>query len=134
MMALPSDTSTKISKLIPRLGSDHEGEIVNTVRAIERTLDSQGLTLHDLAEAIGEGPQKPPKQGPATEPPQWAAMAYRERLTWLRIVANGPLNDWELNFLSKISPLVRRTNYPMSPKRQKILNEMIAKAWLGRAR
>jgi len=42
----------RIGKLIPRLATDHEGEIVATVHAIRRTLDADGATLHDLADAI----------------------------------------------------------------------------------
>jgi hypothetical protein len=52
-MAALSDLAPRLSKLIPRLASNHDGEVVATVAAIRRTLEVDGLDLHDLAEAIG---------------------------------------------------------------------------------
>ncbi len=52
-MAALSDLAPRLSKLIPRLASDHEGEVVATVAAIRRTLENGGLDLHALADAIG---------------------------------------------------------------------------------
>ncbi len=46
----------KLALLIPRLASTFDGEIVATVRAIERTLAGAGLDLHDLARGIEAGP------------------------------------------------------------------------------
>ena len=43
---------TKIAKLIPRLASNHDGEVVATVRAIQRTLKGEGLDLHDLVAGL----------------------------------------------------------------------------------
>lgn len=55
-MAALSDLAPRLSKLIPRLASDHEGEVVATVAAIRRTLENGGLDLHALADAIGNPP------------------------------------------------------------------------------
>lgn len=44
--------TSKLEKLIPRLGSDADGEIVATVRAIGRALKSSGCDWHDLAAAL----------------------------------------------------------------------------------
>lgn len=46
---IPSDTAAKLSRLLPRLASDHDGEVVATARAVRRALDGAGLDLHDLA-------------------------------------------------------------------------------------
>jgi hypothetical protein len=51
-MTLASSTITKLSKLFPRLASDHDGEVIATVRAIMRTLESSGSSLHDLGPAL----------------------------------------------------------------------------------
>lgn len=56
-MAALHDLAPRLSKLIPRLASDHEGEVVATVAAIRRTLENGGLDLHALAAAIGEPPK-----------------------------------------------------------------------------
>jgi hypothetical protein len=42
----------KLVKLIPMLGTDKSGELVATVHAIRRTLESAGCDLHDLAIVI----------------------------------------------------------------------------------
>ena len=55
MAALP-DLAPRLSKLIPRLASDHEGEVVATVAAIRRTLENGGLDLYALADAISNPP------------------------------------------------------------------------------
>ena len=41
-----------LGKLIPRLGSTSDGEVVATARAIGRTLKASGLDWHDLAGAL----------------------------------------------------------------------------------
>jgi hypothetical protein len=51
--ALPITLIPTLSKLIPRLASNHDGEVVATVRAIERVLKSAGRDLHDLAACLG---------------------------------------------------------------------------------
>ena len=53
MSALPATLITMLNKLIPRLASDHDGEVVATVPAIERVLKSAGRDLHDLAACLG---------------------------------------------------------------------------------
>lgn len=55
-MAALSDLAPRLSKLIPRLASDHEGEVVATVAAIRRTLENGGLDLYALADAISNPP------------------------------------------------------------------------------
>jgi len=42
----------RLSKLIRLLSSDKDGEVLASVRAIERTLKAHGKSFHDLADAI----------------------------------------------------------------------------------
>jgi hypothetical protein len=51
-MTLQPSTIEKLSKLFPRLASDHDGEVVATARAIVRTLQAAGSSLHDLSAAM----------------------------------------------------------------------------------
>ena len=51
----------KLALLVPRLGTDHDGEIVATVLAIRRLLGAHGLDLHDLAAALGTTEQDEPE-------------------------------------------------------------------------
>jgi hypothetical protein len=56
------DIRKKLAKVIPRLASPHDGEIVATVRAIVRILDGEKLTLHELAHHGLTGPtEQPPR-------------------------------------------------------------------------
>jgi hypothetical protein len=41
-----------VAKIIPRLGSDHDGEVLASVAAIRRLLRTEHLDLHDLAVLI----------------------------------------------------------------------------------
>jgi hypothetical protein len=50
-----------LSKLIPRLGSDHAGEVVATAAAIGRVLRNGGCDWHDLAHAVTPPPKPPAK-------------------------------------------------------------------------
>jgi hypothetical protein len=49
MSALPAVLIPTLGKLIPLLASNHDGEVVATVRAIGRALKSGGCDWHDLA-------------------------------------------------------------------------------------
>ncbi|MES0074685.1 hypothetical protein [Mesorhizobium sp. M0058] len=51
-MTIGREQIAKIGKLIPRLASDHDGEVVATARAIIRTLGAAGADLHDLVAAL----------------------------------------------------------------------------------
>src|SRR5262249_37574836 len=50
--------TNKLGKLIRLLSSDKDGEVLAAARAIGRTLDSEKLTIHDLAEGLASGGTK----------------------------------------------------------------------------
>ena len=52
MSSLPASIAGRLGLLIPRLCSSHDGEVVATARAIERTLKASGCDFHDLAQSI----------------------------------------------------------------------------------
>jgi hypothetical protein len=56
-MKLTAKASSKLQKLIALLGSDKDGEVVATVRAIQRTLKTNDCDFHDLAKLQGGGSQ-----------------------------------------------------------------------------
>lgn len=56
MSVIETAVALKVARLIPRLGSDHEPEVVAAVLAIRRVLAKCGADLHDLAAKIEEGP------------------------------------------------------------------------------
>lgn len=55
-MRLHGDVVEKLGKLIPRLASDQDGEVVATARAILRTLKSAGADLHDVVAELNKAP------------------------------------------------------------------------------
>lgn len=75
----------RLAKLIPMLGSTFDGEVVNTVRAIERVLKANDLTFHDLAGMLtkpGARPQPAPRPSPGPAAPsgwEWPTPETRPR-------------------------------------------------------
>lgn len=79
---LPLPVANKIQKLIPRLGTDADGEIIATVRAIGRALKSHKRDWHDLAAVLtAEAPQSNRQAGSHQKPdprPRGVAPGYEE--------------------------------------------------------
>jgi hypothetical protein len=84
--------AVQLCKLIPRLASEHDGEIVATARAIGRTLESAGCDFHDLANAIERAGCQ--RERAARDDQQWIATA-----TWCLEYDRGCLTDRERIFL-----------------------------------
>lgn len=83
----------KLARLIPRLASDHDGEVVATARAIVRTLTAAGLDLHDLSNLLDGSAVDP------DAPPQsWGDLA-----TWCRTNDYGRLKPHERNFIADMA-------------------------------
>ena len=88
--ALPLLLMQRLSHLIRRLASTYDGEVVATVRAIERTLAAEGCDWHDLANQLaGPGPVRP------NGPPPLQQMA-----SWLDQRQN--LSQWEQKFVPSV--------------------------------
>ncbi len=78
-----ADIRVRLGKLVPRLASDHPGEVAATVAAIGRTLAGAGLDWHDMVariakptafDAMTSGAAPPPAQEPEPAPrPTWSA-------------------------------------------------------------
>lgn len=80
-MQSPSEVGVRLAKIIPRLGSNHDGEMLATAAAIERTLRSEGLDWHDFTVAVQTGlkslrttgavpaPTTPARRGTPPPPP-----------------------------------------------------------------
>jgi hypothetical protein len=96
----------RLSILIPRLGSNHDGEVVATVRAVCRTLESAKADLHDLAAVVrlcGVEPrsQAPPHYARRDDPPDHlTAQNWHQVARWLQ--RQPGLNEWEKGFLKSI--------------------------------
>ena len=91
-----------IAKLIPRLASDHDGEIVATARAMGRTLKAAGRDWHDVAAVCERGHERPyetrteTRTGSRTESRD---KTWREVAIWCRDNSRGRLNEREFEFV-----------------------------------
>jgi hypothetical protein len=54
---LTIETRDKLKKLIPMLSSDQDGEVLGTVAAIKRVLQSDGKDLIDLSKTLTKKPK-----------------------------------------------------------------------------
>ncbi len=100
-MAAIATVAPKLAKLIPRLSSSHEGEVVATVAAIRRTLAAAGLDLHALAQAVGT------PVPPAVQPRSWAEIA-----AWCRNHGQTSLSLKEFMFVSDLAHRLGRGSQP----------------------
>lgn len=99
----------QVTKLLPRLASDHDGEVVATVRAIGRSLQAAGYDFHTLAAAVDA-----PSTLSATRLPNGHSDAgfnsnghlsskYASQLArWCIASARGQLEPREIDFLHNL--------------------------------
>ena len=92
----------RLGLLIPRLGSDHDGEVIATVAAIRRTLESARADLHDLAAVVRSCAEPPRRQGPPADDPPDHLGAHNWQTVALWLLRQPNLNDWEIGFLRSI--------------------------------
>ncbi len=97
----------KAFALIPRLASDADGEVINTVRAIERQLKGAGLDWHDLVSRLKSEIAPPPRPAPSDTPENWGDLAK-----WCRDYGAGRLSAKEAKF---VSDMCRRTIFGDNP-------------------
>lgn len=130
--ALPLD---RLAKILPRLGSNHDGERLATLHALDRVLKAAGASWTDFAASIAA-----PAVSPATasrkafQPPRWATSDADERdfLLWrLRSLAvGGFFSPWEESFIASIDRQACAGRY-LSAKQMAIVDQMIVKAFVG---
>lgn len=101
MLNLSPEISIKIAKLIPRLASPHEGEVLATVEAIRRTLDRAELSLHDLAARLCAPEPVQIHAQPKPEPaPDHDADSLLAKAMWLRDHAQDDLTANQAAFVA----------------------------------
>jgi hypothetical protein len=61
---IPPAVVDRVAQILPRLGSNHHGEVVATAAAVIRVLGNAGHDLHDLVAAFRKGAIElpPPKE------------------------------------------------------------------------
>jgi hypothetical protein len=111
-----------LARLIPRLGSPHDGEVVATARAIERTLKSQKLDWHDVAAMIA-----PPTQWDY-DPRRTESDKARQIRAWLEAVSREDYpNAWVRSFIAGV--LGRHNLDRLSKKQIAVVENIIDEAY-----
>lgn len=104
---LPATLAPKLDPLIRRLATNHDGERLATVAALERTLAAARADFHDLADAVVAG-AKPHTEHSASPYHRWRAPAP-DVATMLNDLLDHPdLSDWEYGVESIWSQYCRR--------------------------
>ncbi len=116
MKNLASNVRTKLAAIIPRLATNHDGERLATVAALQRTLAGAGNDLHDLAAAVAQEPATSRRREDHAgdrgndrhadcQTPQifWEELSAFERRRWLDALVYGTvLSSWESNFVDSV--------------------------------
>jgi hypothetical protein len=111
-----------VAKLIPRLASPHDGEVIATARAVGRALQSAGCDWHDLTKAITAPP--PPLRSPC----QAECDDAKRMRAWLEAVSNEPWpNDWTRKFITSV--LARQSLNRLSRKQIACVNNIVSEAY-----
>jgi hypothetical protein len=93
---MPRETLRKVAAIIPRLGSDQDGEIIAAAKALERTLASANQGFTDLADAISPQPVvTTPLKKPATD--------WKQAARWCAVYGVGVLTNRELEFVDDLA-------------------------------
>ncbi len=90
----------QLSKLIPLLASDQEGEVIATARAIGRVLTGKGLDWSDLSQAVGEIKWLSSQSSRSTLGKQPSAI---EMVAWCRNHGHGRLSSKDHKFILTIT-------------------------------
>jgi hypothetical protein len=110
-----------LARLIPRLGSPFDGEVVATARAIERTLKSQKLDWNDLAASL-TAPAPPPRSLRAE------SAESAEIRAWLEAVSREDwVNAWSRSFVDSL--LRRQSLDRLSKKQLAVVNNIVSEAY-----
>jgi hypothetical protein len=107
-------------KLIPRLASTHDGEVVATARALERVLRAEGFDWHDLARMAASAPLLRDRDLPESE----YAKRVRSRLKEASL--EDWLDSWSSDFLDSILQL--RNLDMLSEKQTACVNKILRRA------
>jgi hypothetical protein len=113
----------KLGPLLGNLASDHEGEILASVRAIRRLLERNGLSLNDLGRALEAQPvvqvvyqEREPNAKHATD--DWFEMARH-------CLANAEwLSEKEHDFVRTMVRILRRQGTQPTPKQAAWLKDI----------
>ncbi|MBN8998870.1 MAG: hypothetical protein J0H54_05590 [Rhizobiales bacterium] len=120
MTRLPATVIDSIAKMLPRLATTHDAEVVATARAMQRTLASAGADLHDVVALIEAGSAA---SRPRTELGHVEVIALAEKLLDRR---RCDLNNVETQFVRDMRAAAKRfkSKLRISPKQADWLRQL----------
>jgi hypothetical protein len=119
MKHLPVLIADKLGLLIPRLASDHDGEVVATARAIQRTLAAEKLDLHDLAATLAPESRRGGR---------WGQLEPDEKFAALDRLGTANLTAWECQFVASIREvLTADPSRVLSEKQVAVVERLLAR-------
>jgi hypothetical protein len=110
----------RIDPLIRRLSTDHDGERLAVVAALDRVLTACGSTFHDLADCVVAGTKPPQIIIVERDPPRRPASDLDMAAT---LDGSAGLTDWELGFVRNLHDRLRQRRR-LSPKQRALLAEI----------
>jgi hypothetical protein len=117
------DFPATLARMIPRLASPFDHEVVATARAIERTLKPLGFDWHDVAAAVTA-------QAPSTQYEQHHTESgeARQMRAWLEAISRESWpNEWTAGF---VGDLLRRSSLDgLTGKQTACVNRIIRQAY-----
>lgn len=133
----------RICAIMPMLGSDNDGEVLNAARAIKRILKDSNGHWTDLASRLAQ-PSKPqenpyfrhrPEPPPKREAPRQEEQPRRKKSAWLEdkedvervFIRRGELDEWSIEFLESIHDQVTHMGRSLTEKQRYKLNEIMDK-------
>ena len=138
MTAVPTMIVGKLATLIRLLSSDRDGEVIATVRALVRTLESAGSDIHALAEHIEKangGLTDADKKKIRTEIENARALGYAEGVKAAEAKQHGTgafrNTDGQIEW-TEVALFVQREKHRLPAKHHEFVDDMAARTVYGR--
>jgi hypothetical protein len=103
---LPASLAPKLDPLIRRLATNHDGERLATVAALERTLAAAQADFHDLADVVVAG-VKPRAEHRASPHRHWRPTPDAAAML-ADLLGHPDLSAWERDFVESVYGQYRR--------------------------
>src|SRR5262249_294609 len=108
---LKPSAKDKLGKLLRMLSSDKDGEVLAATAAIKRTLATEGLDIHSLADALGR---------PAPRAEAKAQRAPHETADW---------SDADITYWHNVACECEARANALTAREQKFVNDMVSRTW-----
>jgi hypothetical protein len=125
----PEGLPQRLDPLIRRLATNHDGERLATVAAIDRVLAAENLTFHDLADHVSAPPQVIVVREPESPPPRSESGHGNWRALVAELIDTARLTAWEYDFCTSIEWQLSRFRR-LSEKQEAVLRRLQGK-YLG---